>query len=1087
MECSKCGFDNPDQAKFCIECGIPFNFQCPNCGVETSASGKFCMECGFKLTPSQNSSHKELSFDEKIDKIYLFIPTGVTEKILSQRGKIEGERKQVTVMFCDLQGFTSMVERLGAEDAYNIMDQVYELLIHKVHDYDGTINEMTGDGIMALFGAPIALEDAPQRAIRSALAIHQEIGQYNDRMGDKILDTPRLRMRIGIHTGPVIVGTLGNDLRVDFKAVGDTVNTASRMEGLAVPGTACVSEDTFQLTEGLFRFEDLGVKEIKGKERPIKVYRVLGPSSRKTRFDANTERGLTPFIGREREMELLIDGFERTKEGRGQALSIIGEAGLGKSRLMYEFRKALAGENVTFLEGKCLSFSSNVAYHPVIDVLKSNFSINDEDNDEGIIEKIKKDLKVLEVDEAATLPYLLELLSVRQFEKDRTTLSPETMKVRIVEALARILVKGSQRRPVILAIEDLHWIDKSSEETLKSVLNSISGERIFLIFTYRPEYIHTWSGKSYLSQVNLNRLSNRQSLSMAVNLLNTKAIDRALEDLILEKTEGVPFFIEEFIKSFLSLNIIERKNDTIRLINDSQKLTIPATIQDVIMARIDSLPEEAKEVLQTGSVIEREFNYDLIRAVTGLPEQLLLSHLSALKDSELLFERGIYPQSTYVFRHALTQEVSYNSLIKKRRKEVHGKIADAMEDLYSVRLEETYEKLAYHYLESDNYKKASEYLKLSGKKAADRYSNFEAFRFYKELIRVLNQMPDTKDNKKEQIKTTLNISTPIRYLAYPEGSIKILKDGVRLSEEIDDKKSIAFFHSLIGKYYTFKGEPLKARKHQEDIFYKALEDRDIDIMAPVSDDLNSSYILTGDWEKIINISEPVIELLKKSKRELEYFDRTTCIYSGAFMASGLAEAGLGNFKEGERLIKKGLSNARKIQHLYTIGLGEMTYAHHFDIKGDGNKTVKHGKKAIKYFEESHTVNWMGTAYCRVGSGYYLLGDLINASKYIKEGIKIDKGLGISVLDAWYNLILGCICFEADEFENAKDYYEISVSLSHQSNYKNAEGWSLILLGRSMVRINSLHANKAGENILKNHIPLIGWELRTVELGQDIIY
>jgi predicted ATPase len=410
----------------------------------------------------------------------------------------------------------------------------------------------------------------------------------------------------------VAVGTLGNDLRVEFKAVGDTVNTASRMEALAEPGTIFVSEDTFQLTEGLFQFEGLGEKRVKGKQTPVKIYRVIGPSSRRTRFDVSAEQGLTPFIGKERELELLIDGFERTKDGRGQALFIMGEAGLGKSRLLYEFRKAIANDDVTFLEGKYLSFSQNVAYHPVIDILKSNYLINESDSDADIIEKVKSDLNTLEVDEVSTLPYLLELLSVRQADMHKQSLSPETMKDRIIEALNRILIKGSQRRPVILAIEDLHWVDKSSEETFKSLLNIISGERIFIIFTYRPEYVHTWAGKSYHSQVNLNRLSNRQSLAMAANLLDTKVGDRNLEDLILEKTEGVPFFIEEFIKSLISLKIIERKENTIRLVSDSQSLAIPATIQDVIMARVDTLPEGAKEVLQTGSVIEREFSYDLI-------------------------------------------------------------------------------------------------------------------------------------------------------------------------------------------------------------------------------------------------------------------------------------------------------------------------------------------------------------------------------------------------------------------------------------------------------------------------------------------
>ncbi len=354
MQCSKCDFENSAEAIFCGKCGSKIERLCPKCKLSNPASHNFCNKCGQTLIADQQSPKpilEILSNDDKLAKIQKYLPKGIVEKILAQKGRIEGERRQVTVMFCDLVGFTSMSISVDPEVIYPIMDKVQEILIHKVHDYEGIVNKMIGDGIMALFGAPIALEDAPQRAIRSAFSIHQEISKFSDSLKEQQKARPTLQMRIGIHTGPVVVGTIGNDLRVEFTAVGDTVNLASRMEGLAEPGTTCVTEETFKLTEGIFHFEALGEREVKGRKGFINVYRPVIPRTRRSQFEVSSEMGLTPFIGRERELELLLDAFERAKSGLGQVFSIIAEAGVGKSRLIYEFRKAVANEDLDFGRG----------------------------------------------------------------------------------------------------------------------------------------------------------------------------------------------------------------------------------------------------------------------------------------------------------------------------------------------------------------------------------------------------------------------------------------------------------------------------------------------------------------------------------------------------------------------------------------------------------------------------------------------------------------------------------------------------------------------------------------------------------------
>jgi len=992
MKCSSCGFENKSGAKFCAECDSKLSLKCPSCGSDVEPGEKFCTECGHDLTGSSDPTPKELSFEEKLDKIRKYLPKDLTEKILSQRGKIEGERKQVTVMFCDMEGFTPLVESIGAEEAYAIMDKVYEILIHKVRDYDGTINEMTGDGVMALFGAPIALEDAPQRSIRAAYNIHLEMSRFNEQMKQERKDVPTLRMRIGIHTGPVVVGTLGNDLRVEFKAVGDTVNLASRMETLAEPGATYVTEETHKLTEGLFRLESLGEKEIKGKEEPVRTYRVIGPSTRRTRFDVSAERGLTPFVGRERELEIFLDGFERVKSGRGQAISIVADAGVGKSRLNYEFIKTIDNEDVTILEGKCLSYSGGIAYHPVADLLKANFNIMETDGDPEIREKVEKGITGLGIEEDKNLPYLLDLLYVDESGLDKLPLSPEAKKYNLFEAIKRIVIKGSEIRPLIISIEDLHWVDNSSEEIFKDLLDSIAGARVFLILTYRTEYVHIWGGKSYHSQIHLNRFSNRESHSMLAFLLGTGDIDPDLEQLILGKTEGIPFFIEEFVRSLKDLNYIEQKRGTHRLSKDTESLTIPSTIHDVIMARVDALPQGVKEVLQAGSAIEREFSHELISRVTGLPERELLSHLSALKDSELIYERGVFPGSVYVFKHALTREVVYDSILERGKKTLHGKIAGALEEISKNELFENPGILVDHFIIGEDYQKGNEYAGLAAKKYLRSGSLVNAAEYYKKSAACLERLPRTRDIDIELIDVRCQLARYYSMLNYFDDVKEAIDPVIKLAEGLNYKPGLSRIYENLGLWFMF-----------------------------VESELDSAL---DYFEKAINLAS------ETGKDEIiwdAYYWYGLCLaYDCQF------EKAIDTFDHIAKM--PGINTRLKANSI-------AAYSHlAYCCSGKVDLGYQKCKEVVRLAEDSDDMSLKSWVYGNYGYNCFFKGFFEEAIPYLLEGLSYDEQMNSFVMAAIKPHYLGEIFFQKGEYEQSLFYF--NKSSEYRERLPSDPYWSL---------------------------------------------
>jgi class 3 adenylate cyclase/tetratricopeptide (TPR) repeat protein len=731
MKCPKCGSDNREGIRFCEECGAKLELECPDCKTKIPLGKKFCGECGYDLTKPVKAPVINYSEPQS------YTPKFLAEKILTTRSSIEGERKIVTVLFADVANYTAISERLDPEEVHQMMDGCFKILMDEIHKYEGTINQFTGDGVMALFGAPVAHEDHAQRACYAALSIQKAIEEY----GEKIKKDIRVdfNMRIGLNSGPVVVGSIGDDLRMDYTAIGDTTNLAARLESLTKPGNILVSRDSYRLIRDFFELKSLGKVEIKGKEALQEVYALIKSTDVSTRIEAAVAKGLTRFVGRPNSMATLMEAYDKVLSGVGQVVGIVGEAGVGKSRLLLEFRDRLPQKEITYLEGRCLHFGGAMAYLPILDILKSFFDIKEGDQEFVIKRKMKE--KILQFNEKLKnlLSPFEDLLSLKVTDEAYLELDPKQKRARVFEGIRDLMIRESQKRPLVLAIEDLHWIDKTSEEFFGYLIGGLANTRILLIILYRPEYTHRWGSKSYYNRIGLSQLTTKSSAELVQAILERGEIIPELKKLILSRTGGNPLFMEEFTHTLLENGSIQRKNNQYVLSRKVSDIQVPDTIQGIISARMDRLEENLKRTMQVASVIGRDFAFRILQIITGMREELK-SHILNLQGLELIYEKSLFPELEYIFKHALIQEVAYNSLLFQKRRGIHEKIGQAIEQIYPEKLEEFYEMLGYHYYEGQDWLKALEYLEKAGDRLAAAYANQEALHYYDQAIEVCGKL-----------------------------------------------------------------------------------------------------------------------------------------------------------------------------------------------------------------------------------------------------------------------------------------------------------------------------------------------------------
>jgi class 3 adenylate cyclase/predicted ATPase len=743
VRCAKCGAENPSGKKFCGDCGAPLANSCPKCGADNPAGKRFCGECGASLgAPDAASAAK------KPDNP----PIRVSEA--PDREKLKGERKTVTALFADIKGSTELEQDLDPEEARAIVDPALKLMIDAVHRYDGYVVQSTGDGIFALFGAPVAHEDHPQRALYAALRMQEELRRYSTKL---VADGGNpLQCRVGINTGEVVVRSIATGGgHVEYTPIGHTTNLASRMQAVAPVGSIAVAEPTRKLCEGYFVLKPLGPTKVKGVGEPVNVYEVTGLGPLRTRLQRAAGRGLTKFVGRQREMETMRAAAEQARAGRGQIIAAMAEAGTGKSRLFFEF-KAVSQSGWMVLETFSVSHGKASAYLPVIELLHGYFRITSDDDARTRREKVAGKIAILDRALEDTLPYLFGLLGIVEGEDRLAHMDGQVKKRRTLDAIKRILLRESLNQPLMVIFEDLHWVDEETQAFLNLLADSIGTAKVLLLVNYRPEYSHSWNSRTYYTQLRLDPLGKESAEEMLSALLGEGPGLAPLKRVIIEKTEGNPFFMEETVQVLLDEGALVR-NGTVKLTKPVGELKIPPTVQAILAARIDRLPSDLKDLLQHLAVIGREFPMSLIRSVVGKTDDELNRMLGELQLGEFIYEQPAIGDSEYIFKHALTQEVSYNSVLLERRKQLHELIGAALEKLYANSIDDHLDELAHHYSRSGNPPKALEYHERAGRQAAQRRVHAQAIRHLSAALELLKRLPESpeRDQRELGLQTTL--------------------------------------------------------------------------------------------------------------------------------------------------------------------------------------------------------------------------------------------------------------------------------------------------------------------------------------------
>ena len=1043
---------------FCEHCGARLEAVCSHCGAPIRRGANFCRMCGQTINQAATIATPRVSEAPAPDS---YVPKHLAEKILASRQSLEGERKQVTVLFADIRGSTALLERLDPEEAQKLIDPVLHVMMDAAHRYEGTVNQVLGDGIMALFGAPLAHEDHALRACYSALAMQEEMRRYRRKLGQS--EEAGLQIGIGLNSGEVVVRSISNDLNVDYSALGHTTHLAARMQELAAGGTTLMTSSTLRQVEGFVQVKSVGAVQAKGVSRPVEAFEVVAATTARTRVQAAAVRGLTPLVGRRREIEVFSKLMEEVGSGKGQILAMVGEPGLGKSRLVHEFTRHQLRPGWLVLEGASVSYGKATPYFPLIEMLRRYFQIADSEGSEDIREQVV--MHILELDnmlkdaippllfllgalpdEANPPPALARFKAVVEATERYLGMDPQQRRLCTFEALKRVLIRESQRQPVLIVFEDLHWIDSETQAFLDSLVESLPMARILLLVDYRPEYSHGWGDKSYYTQLRVDPLQPGSAEELLQYLLGSNKDLVPLKQLLIQRTEGNPFFQEESVRSLVETGVLVGENGKYRPGLKLDEICIPNTVQNVLADRIDRLPLEEKRLLQTASVIGVIVPLPLLRAVAELPEDDLRRCVSHLQTAEFLYETNLFPEVEYSFKHALTTEVAYGALLHERRTTLHGTIMKALEAMTESIPHDQLEKLAHHAFAGELWDKAVLYQDQAGIKALACSANREAVGSFDKALEALCRIPKTRKNLEKAIDLRLNLRNALFLLGEFGRIHNCLSEALSIAEDLKDSNRLRRVWNLQISYFALTGEPDRVLELGERALALKIDTADPGADIVTKNYMGIAYHITGNYFRAIDLLKQTIATVDEEATRYERFGTSTVLSVSCrnWVVQSLAQTGA--FDEGINFAQEGIQIAEKANHPYSLAYINCSLGFLLVLKGDLNRAVEVLQRCQKFCQDANIrvlfpqiTSYLGFAYALSDRTDEALPLLQQAES---ETLSIGRISGQSLRINWQ----GEAYLMAGRLDEATLLARRGFELSEKHRERGHGAWSLKLFG-----------------------------------------